>query len=371
MKLPRVVLTAAVGTILLLGTALVLSSGTAIGGPDGVGACGGVEGTTAADPGLSVAGFRGDQLVNATEIMNAATARGLPQQAQILGVMTAIGESSLRNITYGDDIHGVTNPDGTLTSSVGLFQQQDWWGTLAQRLDPYESATLFFDRLVKVKGWQMMPPTAAAHAVQRNGNANHYTPFFGPAAEIVTTLTGSTRIGACELADDARSLALELVAHADNGTLTGLVPDHIKQIRWIAQGTTVPGCAIDPRILQVIVIAVRHFSSVGVSDINRNCTGQLLGAGAQSSHNVDGGGKAVDFYSLDHLPLTGADGLSIRLIALLEPLVGLGARVGQSECRASSGAQIALEKFTEFDDTCDHLHIDVAYAPDRVVPFFD
>jgi hypothetical protein len=90
--------------------------------------------------------------------MNAATALGLSQQAQILGVMTAIGESSLRNLAYGDDAQGVTNPDGTLTTSVGLFQQQDWWGTLAQRLDPHESATLFFDRLVKVKGWQMMPP---------------------------------------------------------------------------------------------------------------------------------------------------------------------------------------------------------------------
>ena len=71
----------------------------------------------------TVAGYASDQLVNAAQIMNAANAAGLPQQAQIIGVMTAIGESGLRNLAYGDDLQGVTNPDGTLTSSLGLFQQ--------------------------------------------------------------------------------------------------------------------------------------------------------------------------------------------------------------------------------------------------------
>jgi hypothetical protein len=362
MKLPRVVFTTAAGIILLLGTALILSSGTGLGGTDAGMTCG-ADATTAADPGFTVAGFSGDQLVNATEIMNAATARGLSQQAQILGVMTALGESSLRNITYGDDIHGVRNPDGTLTSSVGLFQQQDWWGTLAQRLDPHESATLFFDRLVTVKGWQMMPPTAAAHAVQRNANADHYTPFVVPAAEIVAALSSETGGGKCTVTEDDRTLALELVAHADNGTLTGLVPDHLEQIRWIAQGKTVSGCGIDTRILRVIVVAVRHFSSVGVSDINRNCTGQTLGAGARSSHNMYGGGMAVDFYSVNRQPLTGADGLSLRLLGLLDAIVPPGSRAGQSACRAETGVTLSLSAFTQFDDSCDHLHVDVAFVP--------
>jgi hypothetical protein len=365
MKIPKALVAVAAGMIVLLGAVLILSSGTGMRGTSG-GSCGGVTANIGGSSRVSVAGFSGDQLVNATEIMRAAAALGLSQQAQILGVMTAIGESSLRNITYGDDILGIRNPDGTRTSSVGLFQQQNWWGTLAQRLDPYESATLFFDRLVAVKGWQLMPPTAAAHAVQRNADADHYTPFFAPASEIVTTLTGGAEERNCAVAGDAQTLALELVAHADNGTLTGLVPDHIKQIRWIAQGKTVPGCGIDLRILQVIAIAVRQFQSVGISDINRNCTGQLLGAGSMSSHNIDGGGKAVDFYSLSGSPVTGADGQSIRLIGLLDPVVDTDARIGQSVCRKKAGTTITLVNFIEFEDTCDHLHIDVAHlAPTR------
>ena len=62
-----------------------------------------------------VAGYSGEQLTNAALIMNAAVPLGLDRQAQVIGVMMAMGESSLRNIGYGDDINGVTNPDGTPT----------------------------------------------------------------------------------------------------------------------------------------------------------------------------------------------------------------------------------------------------------------
>ena len=59
--------------------------------------------------------------------------------------MTAMGESSLRNIDYGDwETSGVTNPDGSRTTSIGLFQQQDSWGTREARLDPYTAASLFY-----------------------------------------------------------------------------------------------------------------------------------------------------------------------------------------------------------------------------------
>ena len=42
-----------------------------------------------------------------------------------------------------------------------------------------------------------------------------------------------------------------------------------------------------------------------MSDINRRCTGQIEGAGTDSSHYADGGGHAVDFYLLDGQALTG------------------------------------------------------------------
>ncbi|WP_411698697.1 hypothetical protein [Conyzicola sp.] len=352
---------AVLGVVAVVGGMLVLSSGGGVTTRSGGGGCG----TGIVDPAIVAASdvrvddFEGEQLVNAAQVMNAATAAGLPQRAQFIGVMTAIGESSLRNLTYGDDILGVTNPDGSLTSSIGLFQQQSWWGSRAIRLDPYRSALLFYERLGGVAGWEALPPTAAAHAVQRNADPDHYTRFFEPAVRIVEALTAAAGGSDCPISVSARLLAQELVVHADDGSLRGLVPDHLRQIRWIANGDRVPGCAVDTRILQIMVIAVRYFDEVGVSSINRNCTAELLGAGAESWHYRNGGGRAVDFFSLNGVALTGADAQSLRLIGLLDPSMPEGSRVGQSQCRAEIGIRLALSRWTDIADGCNHLHIDV------------
>lgn len=145
-----------------------------------------------------VAGFSGDQLVNAAAIMNAAATMGLDERAQTIGVMTAIGESSLRNIAYGDwETAGVTNPDGSRTTSIGLFQQQNSWGTAAERLDPRTAATLFFERMVTVDGWESMSPSAVAHRVQVNKDPDHYTKYWDSAVAIVNALAGAAGGGGC------------------------------------------------------------------------------------------------------------------------------------------------------------------------------
>lgn len=131
-----------------------------------------------------------DQMINAGHIMNAATAMNLPMRAEQIGVMTAIGESTLVSIGYGDwETGGVRNPDGTPTSSIGLFQQQWWWGSTADRMDPEKSATLFFKRLVDVSGWEQMDPSHAANAVQINKDPNHYTKFWGDAVKLTDELS--------------------------------------------------------------------------------------------------------------------------------------------------------------------------------------
>ena len=350
------------GIIVALGGAFTLSSGTGCSPPH-------IDVSASANTGTPISGFSGDQLVNAAEIMNAATSDGLSGQAQVLGVMTAIGESGLRNLTYGDAAHGVTNPDGTATSSLGLFQQQQWWGSVQDRLDPSRSAELFFSRLSGLSGWEKLTPTAAAHAVQANADPNFYTPFVKPASEIVAALNsgaggGNSAGGSCGVSGmsaDSQALALELVTHLDDGTLTGPAK-HMAQIRSIAQGSVVPNCGIDSRILQVMVITVRQFTHVGVSSINRNCTHEILGAGKLSSHYIDGGGHAVDFNTLNGRALTGADGLSLRLIGLLDPLVPAGSRVGQAQCRARDGVSLTLQHFGQLNDFCTHLHVEMGSA---------
>jgi hypothetical protein len=123
-----------------------------------------------------------------------------------------------------------------------------------------------------------------------------------------------------------------------------------------------PDCGVDVRILQVLILALQIFDQVGVSDINRKCTGQIEGAGTASSHYFNGGGLAIDFYRLNGQSLTGADGNSIRLITTLDPVMPDGARVGQSLCRSEAGTTIGTTHFTQFDDTCNHLHIDVGFT---------
>jgi hypothetical protein len=155
-----------------------------------------------------------------------------------------------------------------------------------------------------------------------------------------------------------QALAVQLMGAVAAGRLVGSTPNHIPEIANLAEGVAVPGCGVDYRVLQSISVALEHFSQVGVSDINRHCTGQIEGAGTESSHYADGGGHAVDFYLLNGSPLTGGDARSVQLIQILDPLVPNGSGLGQINCRAS----ISLTNFKPFDDTCNHVHIDFGNA---------
>ncbi|MCU1479121.1 MAG: hypothetical protein JWQ64_3814 [Subtercola sp.] len=155
-----------------------------------------------------------------------------------------------------------------------------------------------------------------------------------------------------------QALAASLMADVASGKLVGSVPNHIPEIQNLANGVVVPNCGVDYRVLQAIKVAVDNFSKVGISDINRKCTGQIEGAGTASAHYTDGGGHAVDFYILNGHGLTGADSDSLKLIALLDPLVPPGSGLGQAECRGS----LSVTNFAPFDDTCTHDHVDFLNA---------
>jgi murein DD-endopeptidase MepM/ murein hydrolase activator NlpD len=153
-------------------------------------ACTGTAGTTDPDSVLAepVAGYGGEQLKNAAHIMNAASTLGLGRNAQVIGVMVAMGESSLTVLDNGD----TAGPD-----SRGLFQQRDndTWGSYADRMDPTISATNFFHALTAIPRWENLEPTIAAHKVQRNADPYHYETYFTPADQVVTALTGDGAAG--------------------------------------------------------------------------------------------------------------------------------------------------------------------------------
>ncbi len=131
----------------------------------------------------SIGRFSGQQVVNAAQVIIAANDLGIDLRGQSIGMMTAIGESNLVNVNYGD----VAGPD-----SRGLFQQRanGAWGSYSDRMNPRIAATSFFRALLGVPGWETMAPTLAAHAVQRNANPYYYTPYWNEGVQIVGVLSG-------------------------------------------------------------------------------------------------------------------------------------------------------------------------------------
>ncbi|MCP2638174.1 peptidase M23 [Microbacterium sp. HD4P20] len=139
--------------------------------------------------------WNAEQLANAAVIMSAGRDLGLSVRDQTIGVMTAMGESSLRNLDYGDwETSGVTNPDGSRTTSIGLFQQQDGWGSRDQRLDPYSAATLFYRAMtlaVPESERVATAPTLVAHRTQINADPQHYARYWPMAVGVVEHLSNA------------------------------------------------------------------------------------------------------------------------------------------------------------------------------------
>lgn len=163
-----------------------------------------VSGTVAGIPD-SAAGFDKEQLSNAAEIVRAGAAQGLDSRDQTIGIMTAIGESTLRVLDYGDAV----GPD-----SRGLFQQRSngAWGTYEDRMNPYTSATSFFRVLKTIEGRDLLEPTLVAHRVQRNANPQHYARHWNQAQEIFTALTNQTPNPASNEVAGAASVRYQLGA---------------------------------------------------------------------------------------------------------------------------------------------------------------
>ncbi|MET3769581.1 LysM repeat protein [Marisediminicola sp. UYEF4] len=112
---------------------------------------------------------------NAELIIGVGTSLGVSDYGIVIALATAMQESSLRNLNYGD------------RDSLGLFQQRPstGWGTPAQVTDRVHSTKLFFGGptapnrgitrgLLDIPGWQSMTVTQAAQAVQISGHPDAY-----------------------------------------------------------------------------------------------------------------------------------------------------------------------------------------------------
>jgi LysM repeat protein len=121
--------------------------------------------------GGSVTTLTAEQEGNARIIIQVGREQGVPDYGIIIALATAMQESSLRNINYGD------------RDSVGLFQQRTstGWGTIDDIMNPHHSAYLFYQGrsgytrgLLDISGWQSMALTVAAQKVQVSAYPDAY-----------------------------------------------------------------------------------------------------------------------------------------------------------------------------------------------------
>ncbi|MGY3567481.1 C40 family peptidase [Sinomonas sp. RB5] len=145
-----------------------------------------------------VAGLDASQLGYARTIVGEVRARGLPAQAAVNAISTALQESSLR-MYWNPKVAGsqALAPDPSAVGadgySVGLFQQQVngaqfSWGSVADAMDPRTSTRMFLDRLTAIPGWQGMSVTAADQAVQRSAYPEAYARWEPTARAVVAAL---------------------------------------------------------------------------------------------------------------------------------------------------------------------------------------
>lgn len=121
-----------------------------------------------------------EQAQVAATVAAVAARRKLPERALQIAYVTAIQESKLANLPYGD------------RDSVGVFQQRpsQGWGTPEQLQDPVYATRKFFAALEKVKHYRTMPLHDAAQAVQRSADGSAYAEHEQSARILSAAFTG-------------------------------------------------------------------------------------------------------------------------------------------------------------------------------------
>ena len=206
-----------------------------------------------------------EQAGNASVISAVAVKRGLPTRAATIAIATAMQESKLRNLRFGD------------RDSLGLFQQRpsQGWGTAEQILDPVFASGAFYDRLVKVKSWQTRPLTEVAQEVQRSAAPAAYAQHEDEALALASALTGVAPAAlTCALAqaDGAGDIAGATAALANELGVTATVQGR----RLVVSAGTVPRWAIGEW-------AVARAEQFGISEVRVDTHGWTRGG-----HFLDG-----------------------------------------------------------------------------------
>ena len=149
------------------------------------------------------------QLTRAATIIATGKAQSIPARGQLIALMTALTESSLRVLSNTTDYPGSADlpndGDGSDHDSLGMFQQRPaaGWGTVKNLMDPVWSSRAFYGGttgpnhgsprgLLDIPDWQTLEPGDAAQAVQVSAYPDRYAVNQPIAETILATLSGTT-----------------------------------------------------------------------------------------------------------------------------------------------------------------------------------
>lgn len=187
-------------------------------------------------------------------------------------------------------------------------------------------------------------------------------PVQAPTAQAATPFTIS--------ASNAQQNAQQLNSALTSGQFD-LIGDNefemTREVQNMANGTSPANCQIDNRILQILLLTLNKYGPVKASDLSRN---PACGSGitpscptGYTSPHCRVPAKAVDFTAAGGTALTG-NSSSIPFLKWIDTVLPYGSRAGQSLCRPST----SLTNITnQFDDRCNHQHIDLENAGSRPV----
>lgn len=180
----------------------------------------------------------------------------------------------------------------------------------------------------------------------------------------------STCVETCvDVPATAQAAAQKLLEDYNQGTLIiewaerAIIPNELQPIANGTIGQT-PQCNIDKRTLQTLVIIIRNYGSVQVSDLNRHCANDGVATCASnptSRHcTPPGAPNAMDLTYIGSARTRGNDGPTNILLPFLDSFLPAGSRAGQASGADGCGAywMPPLRNISRFADYCTHIHID-------------
>ena len=149
----------------------------------------------------------------AATIAGVASRRGMPVRAVAIAYATALQESKLANLNYGD------------LDSVGVFQQRpsQGWGSAREIENPVYATSRFFAALAEVPHYRRLPIYQAAQDVQRSADGSAYAQYAGVGTQLARAFTGAQPHEVwCSYGSPVGKARLVAARNALEGTFGGL-----------------------------------------------------------------------------------------------------------------------------------------------------